>query len=171
MKLATKTIWVEKIEDNRCLYEVISVAVNKWIDTPPYATLHNVVIQDYSNNVALGWVESRAEQGPDGLYKISGLYGGVGPKSLKCYMIIPFPFENCTGWNFIAVEDVEKKPRKGKPYIVAIESVVFNRTTYRLATAYYEPGTHSDWIGYNFNGCAHTVIGWRNFPRPKQESC
>ncbi len=168
METTTKTIWAAKIEENLYKYDVLSVAVNKWIDTPPYATEQNVVIQDFSNKVSLGWVRSQAEQGSDGIFKISGLSGGVGPKPVKCYMIIPFPFENRANWNFTAVENVEKEPQKGKPYIVAIESTVYGRTTYRLAVAYYKPGTYSDWIGYDSRECADTVIGWRDFPRPKQ---
>lgn len=162
------TIWAAKIEEGKYLYEKTEVETNKWIDTPPYATQQGVLIQDYNKNVSLAWVESKVEPGADGIYKISGLTGGAGPRPVKCYMIIPLPFEDRTSWNISAVEETERTPKKNRPYIVALEIQENGRTTYQLATAYYDPGKYSDWIGYNFKGCTKTVIAWREFPRPKR---
>lgn len=160
-------ILAAKIEDGRYLYEEKQVEANRWIDTPPYATQQNVLIQDYSGNISLGWVQSVILPDKDGTYKISGLSGGTGAKAVKRYMIIPFPFEDSKGWFFTAEETGGPTPKKGKPYIVTLDILKAGRTTYKLATAYYDPKKYSDWVGYDYRDGTKSIIAWRNFPRPK----
>ena len=146
-----------------------AVEANKWIDTPPYATKQGVLIQGYDNSISLEWVQSVVSPGADGIYKISGLSGGNGARAVKCYMIIPFPFEDPTGWNITAYEENVKTPKPGKRYIVTVEVLENCRTTYRLATAYYDPKKYSDWAGYDFRDGTRSIIAWRDFPRPKKK--
>ena len=147
-------ILAAKIEDGRYLYEEKQVEANRWIDTPPYATQQNVLIQDYSGNISLGWVQSVILPDKDA-------------KAVKCYMIIPFPFEDSKGWFFTAEETGGPTPKKGKPYIVTLDILKAGRTTYKLATAYYDPKKYSDWVGYDYRDGTKSIIAWRNFPRPK----
>lgn len=105
-------ILAAKIEDGRYLYEEKQVEANRWIDTPPYATQQNVLIQDYSGNISLGWVQSVILPDKDGTYKISGLSGGTGAKAVKCYMIIPFPFEDSKGWFLRQRKQGDQRQRK-----------------------------------------------------------
>lgn len=145
------------------------VEANKWIDIPPYATEQSVLIQGYDNHISLEWVQSVILPGADGIYKISGLSGGNGARAVKCYMIIPFQFEDPAGWNITTCEEVVKTPKKGKQYLVALEVLENCRTTYRLATAYYDPKKYSDWVGYDFRDGKRSIIAWRGFPRPKMK--
>ena len=160
-------ILVAKIENGRYLYEKKQVEANRWIDIPPYATQQNVLIQDYIDNISLGWVQSVILPEKDGTYKISGLTGGTGGKSIKYYMIIPFPFEDSRGWVFTTDETEGPTPKKSKPYLVTVETLRYGKTSYRLATAYYDPKKYSDWVGYDYRDGTKSIIAWRNFPRPK----
>ena len=161
------SIWAAKIENDLYLHEEKQVETNRWIDIPPYAVQQNVLIQDYSGNISLGWVQSVILPEKDGTYKISGLSGGTGAKSIKYYMIIPFPFEDSKGWVFTAEETRGPTPKKDKPHIVMLEILKAGRTTYKLATAYYNPQKFSDWVGYDYRDGTKSIIAWRNFPRPK----
>lgn len=163
------SIWTAKIENNLYLHEEKQVETNRWIDIPPYAVQQNVLIQGYDNQVFLGWVESVILPEKDGFYKISGLSGGCGGRAVKYYMIIPFPFEDNKGWTFTAEEDRGPMPKKSKPYLVMVETTEHGKTTYKLATAYYDPQKYRDWIGYDFRNGTRSIIAWRDFPRPKMK--
>lgn len=162
-------ILAAKIENNLYLYVKKQVEANKWIDVAPYATQQNVLIQDHSGHISLGWVQSVILPEKDGTYKISGLSGGTGAKAIKYYMIIPFPFEDSRGWVFTAEETERPTPKKSKPYLVTVETLEHGRTTYKLATAYYDPQKYRDWIGYDFRDGTRSIIAWRDFPRPKMK--
>ncbi len=135
--------------------------------SPPYAVMQGVLIQDFQNSISFGWVECHVKQNKNRMYEIAGLQGGNGNKPIKCYMIIPFPFDDYTGWNFV-FDDNEITPKKNKPYIVAIEDKSGRCTTYELAISHYIPGKYSDWDGYDFKECSKAVIAWREMPCPKK---
>ena len=168
----TKMIWKAKINGSRYGYEEVIVNYNEWLNIPPYATLQDVLIQDIKGSVTLGWVESQIyEDLNDGSYKVRGIRGGMGGNTLKFYMLIPFPFEDFTYWNWVCDDDfTEKRLKKEKPYIIAVERKSGNHTTYKLSIGYYNPnGKYSDWVGYDYKDCDRTVIAWREIPPPKEE--
>lgn len=144
--------------DNKYLYEEVEAPSNKWITATPWAIQTNVLIQDYTDKIDLAWVDSRISQEADGTYKITGLEGGNGKRPLKCWMHIPLPFEDSTGWHSEYMDGLDAQKKDGKQYIVCIEERLGSYTRYKLQLARCEKG---GWHGLN-------VIAWREIPRAKK---
>ena len=146
-------------EENKYGYEITEIIPNKWITDTPYAVEQNVFIQDMDNNISFSWVDSSVKEDKDGNYHIVGIEGGVGPKPLKCWMKIPFPHEDFTGWHSEYVIDSDSPRKKNHQYLVCTENNDYGRTTYRMQITRYNPGKHTDW------NCSN-VIAWRELPKP-----
>lgn len=156
-------------EENKYNYEVEEIAPNVWITETPYSIQQNVFIQDYGDNVSFSWVGSNIVQDENGLYKISGLYGGYGAKPVKCWMKVPFPHEDFTGWHSEYVEDVDFPRKKNHQYLVCVEVQEYGRTTYELRITKYSHSKNSEWLGYDIHNRARNVIAWRELPRPTRK--
>lgn len=170
MNTNKKTMWAAKIDEiGNYVYEEVPIIVNRWINTPPYATQQDVLIQDTNDKITLGCVASHVELKKDGRYQVGGIFGGKGPKELKCYMIVPFPFDDPTGWVFFG--DEERAPRKGQKYLITVELVdECHKRHYFLEIRQCKPGKYSDWAGYDYKGLINqiSVIAWRPLPPARQ---
>lgn len=106
-------------------------------------------------------------QDKNGLYKIGGLCGGHGAKPVKCWMKIPFPHEDFTGWHSEYAEGSELPRKEKHQYLVCVEKREYGRTTYELRIARYAPSSRGDWIGFEFKDRTRDVIAWRELPTPE----
>ena len=152
-------------DENKYTSELVDVKENEWIDIKPYAPTQNVFVQDYDNNVSFSWVDSNIEQKEDGSLVVNGLIGGIGPKAIKCWMMIPLPHEDFTGWQSEYVWDDERPKIKGREYLVCVEVKKYGRTTYKLMLDLYDPSRKSEWSRCNLES-SESVIAWRDIPRP-----
>ena len=158
-------------EENKEGYEIIDIPVNEWIKEPPYAIEQGVIIQDYDDNVSLSWVGCSFKKDENGIDKISGLFGGYGPKPIKYWMKIPFPHEDLTGWHSEYVEGTDFPRKKDQEYLVCVEVQEYGCTTYyELRVARYSPSKKGDWagLGYVIHNSTRSIIAWREIPSPKR---
>lgn len=107
-------------EGHRYTYRETNITPNEWITAKPWAIQQDVFIQDFDNKVEFGWVDSSTSKREDGSIEISGLEGGIGRRSIKCWMKIPMPYEDMEGWNFEYLQDFEHIPEKNHQYLVCV---------------------------------------------------
>jgi len=154
---------------NDCKMRVVDIPPFTWTDAEPYSTQENVVFMKESDSTRTHFgTVYKAKEG------LSGHPGGLSVwEPARCFMLIPFPFDDPRGWNVLYGADEPTYPQKAndkKRYIVCVEFNNFGRTDYSLREAIYTGETRKDtWIIRNRRRETEQVIAWMEFPKPPRD--